>query len=71
MPTRKHRTTVATATAHSNTMVPAFHMSDGGMFDSMTTVATAISGMTTAMSSTSIHRRRYCQETCHHERSKC
>jgi hypothetical protein len=41
-------------------MVPAFHMSNGGMFDSMTTVATAIS-VTTAMSSTSIHRRRYCQ----------
>jgi len=64
MAARKHRMTVATATAHTNTSVSALHMPGRGMSNSM---ATAMSAVT----STSIHRRRYCQETYHHKRSKC
>jgi len=52
-------------------MMSAFHMSDGGMFNGMPTVATAVSAVTTAMPSAGIHRRRYCQETYHDKRSKC
>jgi len=50
--------------------VSAFHMSNGGMFNGMPTVATAVSAVTTAMSSTSINRRRDDQKSCHHKRSK-
>jgi len=53
MAARKHRMTVATATAHTKTSVPALHMPGRGMSGSMPTMPTAISAVTTAMSATS------------------
>jgi hypothetical protein len=61
---------VTTSTASTETSVSALNMASRGMFDTMSTMVTAMSAVTPAMTSTGIHWRRNCQKSCHHERSK-
>jgi hypothetical protein len=70
------RIIVATPAAKS---VPSFDMAGisapnvagRGMSATVSSMATAIATVTTAMSSTRVHRRRYCQKSRHHKRSTC
>jgi hypothetical protein len=63
--------TVATPAANANASVSALNMASRGVSDSMPAMATAMSAVTTAMSSTSVHWWRHYQKSRHHKRSKC
>jgi hypothetical protein len=61
---------VTTPAANSKTMVSSPNMGRRGMSATVPAMATAMSAMTAAMSSTGIHWWRDYQKSCHHKRSK-
>jgi uncharacterized protein YggE len=61
---------VAMLAANTKAMMSALNMGGHGVSATVPTMATAMFAVTAAMASTSISRRRHCQKSCHHERSK-